>query len=127
MTTKRHPPWTDQENAAIARLYFDMLNCAIWDKPYNKAAMIRTAQTGLNCNCYTLAEAVLPDRSRGSIEAKLMNCSAVHAAIDSEAVTMDGYGYRALANYQASLINAIRDELTKRDPHFIRDHAEASA
>jgi hypothetical protein len=43
-----------------------------------------------------------------------MNCSAAHATIDPQAVTMDGHGYRALANYQAALVDAMRAELHRR-------------
>jgi hypothetical protein len=42
-------------------------------------------------------------RSRGSIEAKLMNCSAAHADLYPNAVTMADYGYKAAPNYQKAL------------------------
>ena len=96
-------------------LYFHMLAAAKAGAFYNKAAMIRAKQnnhagpidSGLNT-------APLKARSRGSIEAKLMNCSAAHRDLDIErvttepdAITMDGYGYRCLSNYQASLKQAM--------------------
>lgn len=98
-TTKAKPgPWADEENRAICELYFQMLDAATEGRSYNKAAMIRKAQ-------YPEPEFRGPlwNRSRGSIEAKLMNCSAAHRDLREGHTTMDGYGYRALSNYQASL------------------------
>jgi hypothetical protein len=95
---------------ALASLYFDMLTAATAGESYNKAGMIRAAQNGHGgSEAYA---GLLIDRSRGSIEAKLMNATAAHQdAIDAGALpkseTMDGYGYRALANYQATLRGAI--------------------
>ena len=94
-------PWNNAEHKAITALYFRMLACATTGKPYNKAAMVREAREGK-----------LKDRSKGSIEAKLMNCSAAHAAIAPSAVTMDGYGYRALSNYSSDLLDAMRKKLS---------------
>lgn len=101
MTT--HTPWTDDENAAVVALYFDMLDHATAGKPYNKAAMIRKAQ----------AEP-LANRSKGSIEAKLMNCTTAHRDLMPNAETMNCHGYRALSHYQASLKSAIYLALTSR-------------
>lgn len=109
-TKTRPAPWSDDENAAIIRLYFDMLGLATAGHAYNKAGMIRSYQ-------YTdegrHAEA-LSARSRGSVELKLMNCSAAHRDIDADAVTMDGYGYRALPNYQAKTKIAMQAGLDNR-------------
>lgn len=97
-------PWTDDENRAIVALYFAMLHRALYRQPYNKAAMIRHAKgtDSTPTPAYPLAA-----RSRGSVELKLMNCSAAHRDIGTESggnpVTMDGFGYRALPNYQATL------------------------
>ena len=99
--TKR-TAWTHAENEDLVRLYFLMLDRATAGKPYNKAEMIRTAQ-GTDEK-----PGPLHGRTRGSIEAKLMNASAAHRDLDAGAVTMDGFGYRALANYQASLRDAMR-------------------
>lgn len=116
-TTKkaRLAPWSADENRAIVRLYFDMLNSAANGAEYNKAAMIRAVQnnhsgpidSGLNT-------AALKVRSKGSIEAKLMNCTAAHRDLIAagelpDVHTMDGHGYRALSNYQATLKVALRD------------------
>lgn len=101
----RRPAWTDRENAALACLYFDMLQLATAGSAYNKAGMIRSYQGTDD------APEALHDRSRGSVEAKLMNATACHAKLDPHAVTMDGYGYRALVNYQAALRDAVAAEL----------------
>lgn len=95
----RSPAWNDTENATVCVLYFHMLGLAITDQPYNKAALIREVrQPGKR----------LADRSRGSIEAKLMNCTAAHRKLRPDYTSMDGHGYRAMANYQASLDGAMQ-------------------
>ena len=97
----RKPAWSDAENARLIALYFEMLDYAIPGKQYSKAGMIREvrgddAQPG-----------PLLRRSKQSIEFKLMNASAAHAALDPHADTMDTFGYRAMPNYQA----ALKDEM----------------
>ena len=118
----KRTPWTDQENTALVALYFAMLDKATTGQPYSKAGAIRTAQgnpkpgdsfggddhvPGIFCQ--------LTDRSRGSIEAKLMNASAAHRDLMADATTMDGFGYRCLPNYQKSLKDAMNDALLRRD------------
>jgi hypothetical protein len=106
----RSPPWNDIENAAIIRLYFDMLGFAVAGHQYNKAGMIRSYQftdEGKHPEA-------LSNRSRGSIEAKLMNTSAAHRDLLPDATTMDGYGYRCLSNYQGALKVAMTDALYNR-------------
>ncbi len=101
-----NPAWTDRENAAVAALYFRMLYLAVNGFPYNKRAMIRDAQNG------NVAEQIADDlraRSKGSIEAKLMNCTAAHADTVHNAETMSGHGYRPLTRYQKSLKAAMRE------------------
>lgn len=120
MTARK--PWTDDECRAVVTLYLHMLNNATDGKPYNKAAMIREARTGLECRVPDAERCAHPgrplaERSRGSIEAKLMNCSAAHADLVPDAVTMDGYGYRALSNYQKALKHALATEFSKRGLH----------
>jgi hypothetical protein len=115
-------PWTPAENAAVVTLYFDMLDCATCGEHYNKAALIRYSQTGTgNPLGASGIPSALADRSRGSIEAKLMNCTAAHADLINEHPTygaydetMDCHGYRALANYQRTLKDAMADELLRR-------------
>ena len=61
MPSKR---WTPEEEQAVCTLYVSMIHIAESGERLNKAAMIRTAREGR-----------LKDRSRGSIEYKLMNCT----------------------------------------------------
>ena len=121
-TTKAKPgPWADEENAGCISLYFEMLDAATLGAEYNKAAMIRATQGKVftDPDAVSLAPAPLKVRSRGSIEAKLMNCSAAHRDVSAEsggqAVTMDGYGYRALSNYQGKLKAAMAEGLKRRE------------
>lgn len=112
MTDKkaRPAPWSDQENRAIAALYFFMLALAISGRQYNKAALVRRAQgiDEVDPRVAQIFDGQLADRSRPSIEMKLMNCSAIHRDLNGPTtVTMDGYGYRAMPNYQSSLKAAL--------------------
>ena len=113
MTTTNRRPWTPAENAALVRLYFEMLDRITAQEGLNKAAMIRHEQRVLTGPAGT-ERGPLSYRSRGSIEAKLMNASAAHAAIDPNAVTMASHGYKAWGNYQASLKDAMHAEWLKR-------------
>ena len=102
----RSPPWNDAENGALVALYFVMLERAIAGDAYNKAAMIRNEIDQPDAP-NRLMTYPLADRSRGSVEAKLMNASAAHRDLVPGATTMDGYGYRCLSNYQAALKDAM--------------------
>lgn len=120
-TSKRPAPWSDEENAALVALYFEMLDYATTGRQYSKAGMIREARgEGIDArNAEPWATWPLVARSKGSIEAKLMNATACHRDVSAEsggnAVTMDTFGYRALPNYQATLKTAVRDELKRRE------------
>ena len=118
----KRAPWTDQENAALVALYFAMLDEAIAGRPYSKAAMIRQFRgEHQDRHNLELSDYVGPlrNRSRGSIEAKLMNASAAHRDLSAEsggqATTMDGYGYRCLPNFQWSLKDAMKAALLSRE------------
>ncbi len=117
MTTNRKP-WDHRENRAVVSLYFAMLDAELTGQAYTKAAMIRQFRgEGIdreNLEQFELDRIPLANRSRGSIEAKLMNCSAAHAKLDPGAETMDGHGYRALANYQKALETAMDKALSSR-------------
>ncbi len=106
-------PWTNDENRAVVSLYFAMLDCATAGTPYNKAAMIRGSREKVTASGGTI-QGPLYARSKGSIEAKLMNCTAAHRDLSPTCTTMDGFGYRALPNYQRSLREAIALELDER-------------
>ena len=56
--------WTPEEERAVCTLYVSMIHVSESGERLNKAAMIRTARAGR-----------LMERSRGSIEYKLMNCT----------------------------------------------------
>jgi hypothetical protein len=105
-----------------------MLDKAVDGAAYNKAAMIRNAQDiyWMNQN-QPDAPTALDARSRGSIEAKLMNASAAHRDIDPDATTMDCYGYRALSNYQAALKQAMTEEIAARRTTLLRQQAMGHA
>ena len=115
----KQAPWTDQENIAGLALYFVMLDSATAGLAYNKAALIRAARG--RCRGDEVAPAppaplgTLKDRSRGSIEAKLMNYTAAHRDIDHKATTMAGFGYVPLANYQTAVKAAMYKALQRRD------------
>lgn len=126
--------WTPDENRALVALYFDMLNLALLGKPYSKAAMIRDAigpvpglEAPLVRKHHRPYFSSLCNRTKGSIEFKLMNASAAHLDIltaqhrppiaDSVAranvsATMHNHGYRCQGNYQASLKVVIQEALT---------------
>jgi len=117
----RSPPWTPAENTALVGaggLYWQMLDAAVAGERYNKAELIRLYR-GDNCD----AAGPLAARSKQSIEFKLMNASAAHAALDGNADTMDVYGYRAMPNYQAALKVAMAAELERRYDEFNSDAA----
>lgn len=106
MTTNRKP-WSDAENRRLVALYFHMLTAARLGASYNKAEMIRQAQGTEE------QPGILFERTRGSIESKLMNASAAHRDLDPMAETMDGHGYRALSNYQSALRIAMAEALAQ--------------
>jgi hypothetical protein len=123
MTEKKPAgPWTAPENLGVCRLYFAMLDRATAGAKYNKAAMIREATRDNGAG----DTGPLVARSRGSVELKLMNASAAHAIIRPQAVTMDGFGYRAMANMQRGLLDAMRAEIERREK-IAADWTEASA
>ena len=95
--------WSDAENDAICDLYMAIM--AAHHDPdikLNKAAMIRGARTG-----------ILGGRSRGSIEAKLMNLTAVLKSLGCRN-TLEFAGYKGLSGFQKSLIDAAQ----KRAAHY---------
>lgn len=94
--------WTDHENTALVALYFVMVFKARSGLPYNKAAMIREASI-VTHDDGTLICGPLRDRSRGSIEAKLMNVTAIVESLGWHSFSMSDHGYRPLHNYQKGL------------------------
>jgi ABC-type transport system substrate-binding protein len=111
----RKAPWNDTENRALCALYFAMRSKVDQGKEYNKAAMIREAMTGTAeiGGCTIIRSAPLKDRSKGSIEAKLMNLTAVLHDIGRAQFSMAEHGYRPLSNYQSDLKQAAVDYLNR--------------
>lgn len=113
--TDNRTPWSDIENGALVSMYFTMLDAATIGAAYSKAGMIRAARGEIDPSPFTADFAdKLPNRSRGSIEFKLMNASAAHRDLVRGAVTMHSFGYRALPNYQATLRQAMAAEIEFR-------------
>jgi hypothetical protein len=79
--------WTEEENQIVIDAYFDMLHRDRVGRPFVKAEVNRSVQ------------AQLPHRSRGSIEYKFQNISAVLDDAGYAWVT----GYKPYKNYQDSL------------------------
>ena len=83
--------WSDAENDLIVGDYFDMLADDLAGRPYNKAAHNRGLQ------------ARLPARSRGSIEWKHQNISAILRGMGEDWLR----GYKPAVDFQESLIDAV--------------------
>jgi hypothetical protein len=108
-----------------------MLDAAIPGEQYSKAGLIRQAQGTVDATPFGAPfYSTLAARSRGSIEFKLMNATAAHRDLDAEAITMDGYGYRAMPNYQATLKDAMALKIETRRRCFIdsqgKNHAQTA-
>ena len=96
--------WTDKEQQQAIDLYMQMRWCVTSGRKYSKAAMIRDA----------IADGL--ERSKGSIESKLMNISACFLTLNMPDLSMDQHGYKALVNYQASLLDAVRNRIASNEP-----------
>ena len=110
----RSKPWNDIENGALVALYFEMLDAEMGEQRYSKADHIRAVRGEPQTSVASFREAPLANRSRGSIEFKLMNASAAHADLYPGDETMHNHGYRALPNYQADLKVAMQAGLNQR-------------
>ena len=95
--------WSDSEVDAIVRDYLSMLELEQTGRHYNKAEHRRG-----------LMEVI--GRSKGSIERKHMNVSAVMAALGLPHID----GYKPLGHYQAALFEAVEAHLAaRRDLHAL--------
>ena len=90
--------WTDEELDLIVADYFAMLNDEATGKPYSKAGHNRLLQHDI-------------DRTKGSIEFKHQNISAVLLELGLPTIV----GYLPAANYQKAIIPAI-DRYLSRHP-----------
>jgi hypothetical protein len=125
-------PWTAEERAAVIGLYLEMRADADYTertgtKSHTKAGRIREAMqattqpAGFKATPYT---AELRNRSKGSIEAKLMNITAaleiiaadrIHSDADravAHRLSMKTRGYKPLANMQADLFSDVQRMIT---------------
>ena len=82
--------WTDEENDTIIADYFAMLADDLAGKPYNKAQHNRDLQAAIG-------------RSRGSIEWKHQNISAILIGLGETWIT----GYKPAFNFQTPLVDAV--------------------
>lgn len=87
--------WSDAENDLIVADYFDMLNLDIAGHSYNKAERNRNLQP------------LLSGRSRGSVEFKHQNISAVLLGLGQPWII----GYKPASRFQSSLLDAVLKQL----------------
>ena len=85
-------PWSRAENVAVVILYMSMRASVDAGEKYSKAGMIRSAQAD-----------ALANRSRGSIEAKLMNMTACLIDLGLAHRSLAEHGYKPAPNYQKDL------------------------
>jgi hypothetical protein len=90
-TPETGKPWTWQECEAVAAAYLAMLRAELRGERYSKAEAVRALQ------------AVLSARSKGSIERKLQNVSAILGEDGREWID----GYKPLPHYQQELRRAV--------------------
>lgn len=83
--------WSDLENSLIVADYFSMLAAEIAGQAYVKAEHNRNLQPLLN------------DRTRGSVEKKHQNISAVMVGLGQPWIN----GYKPLPSFQGSLVDAV--------------------
>lgn len=93
--------WTDEENDVIVADYFEMLMCDLTDKAYNKAKHNRNLQAKIG-------------RSRGSIEYKHQNISAVLMSLGETWIP----GYKPAKNAQYLLLVDAIERWWKDNPNF---------
>lgn len=101
--------WTDREIDLIVADYFDMLSLELAGRPFVKAQ--RNAQ---------LQE--LTGRSRGSIEFKHQNISAVLYRLGMPWIA----GYKPMANFQRALIDGVERHIA-RDPMLFENPIPAAS
>lgn len=93
--------WSDSEVDIIVADYFDMLRLELTDQPYVKAHRNAALQT-------------LTGRSRGSIEYKHQNISAVLFKLGLHWIP----GYKPMQNFQAALIDGVERYLVRHQSIF---------
>lgn len=106
----RSPPWTPAEIDSAIALYLSFRVLEARGSPYVKAQFLREiigAPTPANPEGNP--EAPLINRSKGSVEAKLMNITAALQSIDRDDLSMASFGYVPLANMQAALKSRVAE------------------
>jgi len=118
--------WSEQEQRALVAAYNAMMRASSTGKPFNKAAINRYLRNDSNNTKQELANhlqasqiglatvsppvsycGALRDRSRGSVELKLMNISGARAHLGLPILP----GYKAAPNYQKSLETYIKEAI----------------
>ncbi|WP_050995708.1 MULTISPECIES: DUF3883 domain-containing protein [Bradyrhizobium] len=94
-------PWTETEISAVVDSYFRMLASEKAGIAYSKADNWRRLMTTVR-------------RSKGSIERKLQNISAVLDLLGAQWIN----GYKPLAHYQDALVPAVERNI-RREPSFL--------
>lgn len=94
-------PWTETEISAVVDSYFRMLASEKADIAYSKADNWRRLMTTVH-------------RTKGSIERKLQNVSAVLDVLGAQWIN----GYKPLAHYQDALVPAVERNI-RREPNFL--------
>ena len=102
--------WTEDENDAIVADYFAMLADDCAGRPYSKAAYNRALQERIS-------------RSRGSIEYKLQNISAVLKGLGEDWIP----GYKPAFNFQMALADAVARWLALHPGWLARTGSSLSA
>lgn len=100
----RQPAWTLAEIDSAIALYLTFRVLEHRRAPYVKAQFIREiigAPTPANPEGNP--DAALAARSKGSVEAKMMNVTAALQSIGRDDLSMAGFGYVPLPNMQAAL------------------------
>jgi hypothetical protein len=98
--------WSEQEIDLIVADYFDMLAMDLRGEPYIKAQRIAELQR-------------LTGRSRGSIEFKHQNISAVLLELNEPWIN----GYKPMANYQNAFIAGVERYLDRRAGPIVQEEA----
>ncbi|UWR51465.1 DUF3883 domain-containing protein [Phaeobacter inhibens] len=101
--------WSDLENDACVAGYFAMLSDELAGRKYNKAAHNRALQE-------------LTGRSKGSIEFKHQNISAVLKGLGETWIV----GYKPAFNFQMSLVDAVARHLHQRGDCFFPERHQDS-
>jgi len=99
-------PWTDEHVDQLLGRYFQFLAMQTSNQPYQKAAIVREL-------------AAAQGRSKGSVEAKMMNVSAVLESMGKEWVT----GYKPLSNFNKALLDQVQAYIKQSVWFHMRDAA----